>query len=239
MVRFEVEGGVDPLLRVTLEKGDSVATESNAMVAMDASLSLKGRTRGGFLNSLARKFLNDETFFQQWIEAEDGPGVALLAPTFPGDVRILPLDGREWMIADGCYLASTADVDVTAKMQGVGRALLADSGGFFIMKASGRGELAVSGFGSVREMEVRPDRPVLVDNGHLVAWDAALDYEITLKTGRSGLLGRVVQSQLTGEGFVLKFTGTGRVLVSSRNQGGFIDWIFSRRPRDKAEKERG
>lgn len=239
MVRFEVEGGVDPLLRVTLEKGDSVATESNAMVAMDASLSLKGRTRGGFLNSLARKFLNDETFFQQWIEAEDGPGAALLAPTFPGDVRILPLNGREWMIADGCYLASTANVDVTTKMQGVGRALLADSGGFFVMKASGRGELAVSGFGSVREMEVRPDRPVLVDNGHLVAWDAALDYKITLKTGRSGLLGRVVQSQLTGEGFVLKFTGTGRVLVSSRNQGGFIDWIFSRRPRDKAEKERG
>lgn len=56
---------------------------------------------------------------------------------------------------------------------------------------------------------------------------------------RSGLLGRVVQSQLTGEGFVLKFSGAGRVLVSSRNQGGFIDWIFSRRPRDKAEKERG
>ena len=237
MVRFEVEGGVDPLLRVTLEKGDSVATESNAMVAMDASLSLKDRTRGGFFNSLARKFLNDETFFQQWIEAEEGPGSALLAPAFPGDVRILSLDGREWMIADGCYLASTADVDVTAKMQGVGRALLADSGGFFIMKASGRGELAVSGFGSVREMEVRPDRPVLVDNGHLVAWDAALDYEITLKTSRSGFLGRVVQSQLTGEGFVLKFSGTGRVLVSSRNQGGFIDWIFSRRPRDKAEKE--
>lgn len=237
MVRFDVEGGVDPLLRVTLEEGDAVATESNAMVAMDASLSLKGRTRGGFLNSLARKFLNDETFFQQWIEAGDGPGSVLLAPAFPGDVRILPLDGREWMIADGCYLASTADVSVTAEMQGVGRALLADSGGFFIMKASGRGELAVSGFGSVREMEVRPDRPVLVDNGHLVAWDAALDHEITLKTSRSGLLGRVVQSQLTGEGFVLKFTGSGKVLVSSRNQGGFIDWIFSRRPRDKAEKE--
>ncbi len=193
----------------------------------------------GLLSSLARKFLNDETFFQQWIEAEDGPGSALLAPTFPGDVRILALDGRGWMIADGCYLASTPEVDVTAKMQGVGRALLADSGGFFIMKASGRGELAISGFGSVREMEVRPDRPVLVDNGHLVAWDAALDYEITVKTGRSGLLGRVVQSQLTGEGFVLKFSGAGRVLVSSRNQGGFIDWIFSRRPRDKAEKERG
>lgn len=70
MVRFEVEGGVDPLLLVRLEKGDAVATESNAMVAMDRSLTLKGKTRGGFFGSIARKFLNEETFFQQWVEAE-------------------------------------------------------------------------------------------------------------------------------------------------------------------------
>ena len=55
MVRFEAEGGVDPLLRVTLEKGDSVATESGAMVAMDASLSLRGKTRGGFLAGFPRR----------------------------------------------------------------------------------------------------------------------------------------------------------------------------------------
>lgn len=105
------------------------------------------------------------------------------------------------------------------------------------MKASGSGQLVVSGFGSVREMEVRPDKPVLIDNGHLVAWDASLDYEITLKTNRSGIFGRLVESQLSGEGFVLRFSGSGRILVSSRNQGSFLDWVFSRRPRDKAEKE--
>ena len=220
MVRFEAEGGVDPLLRATLDKGDSVATESGAMVAMDASLSLRGKTRGGFLKSIARKFLNDETFFQQWIEAEDAPGTVLLAPAFPGDIRILDVGPAEWMLADGCFLASTEGVDVTARMQGIGRALLADSGGFFIMK-----------------MEVRPDKPVLIDNGHLVAWDASLDYEITLKTNRSGIFGRLVESQLSGEGFVLRFSGSGSILVSSRNQGSFLDWGFSRRLRDKAEKE--
>ena len=104
---------------------------------MDASLSLRGKTRGGFLNSIARKFLNDETFFQQWIEAGDAPGTVLLAPAFPGDIRILDVGPAEWMLADGCFLASTEGVDVTARMQGIGRALLADSGGFFIMKASG------------------------------------------------------------------------------------------------------
>jgi uncharacterized protein (AIM24 family) len=47
----------------------------------------------------------------------------------------------------------------------------------------------------------------------------------------------LIGSQLTGEGFVLKFSGSGRVILSSRSQGSFIDWIFSRRPIDR-EKEK-
>ena len=73
-MRFEITGGVDPLLSVELERGEKVLAESNAMVAMDGDLSLKGRTRGGLMSSIARKFLNDESFFQQYVEAEKGPG---------------------------------------------------------------------------------------------------------------------------------------------------------------------
>lgn len=64
------------------------------------------------------------------------------------------------MIADGCFLAATAGIDISAKAQGLGRAILSDSGGFFIMKAEGAGTLAVSGFGSLEEVEVTPDRPL-------------------------------------------------------------------------------
>ena len=71
MAQFDISGSVDPLLSVTLNKGESLFAESNAMVAMDGTLSLSGRTKGGFFKSLARKFLNDETFFQQKITAED------------------------------------------------------------------------------------------------------------------------------------------------------------------------
>lgn len=234
MVRFEVEGGVDPLLLVRLEKGDAVATESNAMVAMDRSLTLKGKTRGGFFGSIARKFLNEETFFQQWVEAEDEPGEVMLAPNLPGDVRILDVGDRQYCLSDGAFLASMSEVGITTKAQGLGRALFGGNGGFFIMATEGRGRVAVSGFGSIREIEVTEDRPINVDNGHLVAWDASLDYELTLNTSRSGLLGKLVQSQITGEGVALKFQGTGKVLVCSRNKGSFLDWILSSRPTEKA-----
>ena len=175
MAQFDISGSVDPLLSVTLNKGESLFAESNAMVAMDGTLSLSGRTKGGFFKSLARKFLNDETFFQQKITAEDEGG----------------------------------------------RALLGNSGGLFVMATEGEGRVAVSGFGSVRRIDISDSQKLIVDNGHLLAWEKSLDYELSINTSRSGLLGKLVSSQTTGEGIVLKFKGPGAVYVCSRNKGGF------------------
>ena len=199
---------------MTLEKGEAILAESNAMVAMDTALSLKGKTRGGLMGSIARKFMNDETFFQQRIEADDQAGTVLLAPNLPGDVRILDVGPAQYLLSDGAFLACTEGVELSTKSQGSGR-------------------IAVSGFGSIRELDVTPERPITVDNGHLVAWDARLSYDLSINTGKSGFLGKLVNSQTTGEGVVLKFRGTGKVLVCSRNKGGFLDWILGNMPAQK------
>ena len=154
MAAFEITGGIDPLLAVTLEKGEAILAESNAMVAMDTALSLKGKTRGGLMGSIARKFMNDETFFQQRIEADDQAGTVLLAPNLPGDVRILDVGPAQYLLSDGAFLACTEGVELSTKSQGIGRALLGDSGGFFVMGTEGSGRIAVSGFGSIRELDV-------------------------------------------------------------------------------------
>jgi uncharacterized protein (TIGR00266 family) len=235
-MHFEITGSVDPLLSVSLQKGEKVLAESNAMVAMDGDLSLKGRSRGGIMKSLARKLLNDESFFQQYIEAEKGPGTVLLAPNIPGDIRILDVGARQYMLSDGAFLAATEGVDLEVKSQGLGRAILGDSGGFFVMATQGSGQVAVSGFGSVRELEVAEGQSLVVDNGHLVAWDRSLDYELSINTSHSGLFGKFINSQITGEGIVLKFRGHGKVIVCSRNKGGFLDWIFQNSHTEKAAK---
>ena len=140
------------------------------------------------------------------------------------------------MISDGAFLAATDDVEMEVRSQGLGRALLGDSGGFFVMATEGHGQVAVSGFGSVRELQVTDGQSLVVDNGHLVAWDSTLDYELSLNTSHSGLFGKLVNSQITGEGIVLKFRGHGKVIVCSRNKGGFLDWILSNSRTDKAAK---
>lgn len=236
MTKMTVTGSVDPLLNVSLEDGETVYAERNAMVAMDANLSLTGRAKGGVFSALARKVLNDETFFQQQIKADNGAGDVLLTPTLPGDIAILDIGFNQYMISDGAYLASTEEVDLEVKTQSLGRALLGDSGGLFIMKTDGKGQVAVSGFGSMRKIELNGFKEVFVDNGHLVAWDAALKYELALNTANKGFFGKLLHSQTSGEGVVLKFSGTGTLYVCSRNKGGLLDWILSSMPQDKAVK---
>ncbi len=92
------------------------------------------------------------------------------------------------------------------------------------MKTKGTGRVVVLGLGSIRESGVMPDRPVIVDNGRLVAWESALSYELTINTS---LFARIVQSRITDEGVMLKFKGTGKVLVSLRNKCGFFDQILN------------
>ncbi len=231
-----VSGSVDPLLSVVLEKGECIFAERNAMVSMDSTLALTGRVKGGLFSALSRKLLNDETFFQQKIEAVEGSGEVLLTPSLPGGIAVLEAGDRQYKIADGAYLASTQNVELNAETQSLGRALLGDSGGLFVLATKGSGQVAVSGFGSMRCIELDGNKSVYVDNGHLVAWDKALEYELALNTAKQGFFGKLLNSQTSGEGIVLKFSGIGRLYVCSRNRGGFLDWVFSQMPQEKMIK---
>ena len=236
MSKLTVYGSIDPLLNVALEKGETVFAERNAMVSMDSTLALTGRARGGLLSAISRKLLNDESFFQQKIEAVQGAGEVFLTPALPGDVAIVPVGERQYMIADGAYLANTDGVELESKTQTLGRALLGDSGGLFVLHTQGNGEVAVSGFGSIRAVDLDGTKSVYVDNGHLVAWDTTLDYELAMNTGKQSFFGKLINSQTSGEGIVLKFSGHGRLYICSRNRGGFIDWMLSNMPQDKMVK---
>ena len=222
---FSVTGDVDPFLHVSLAKGEKIYCESDAMVMMEASLDLKGKMSGGIGSAIMRRFANGESFFQQHIEAVRGDGDCLLSPTLPGAVQVVDVGAQQYMLSDGAFVAASAGVELKVRTQNLGNALFAQSGGFFITETAGSGQVAVSGFGSMSELEVTPGKDVVIDNSHVVCWDSRLKYEISITTGSSGgFLGNLVNSQTSGEGMVLKFSGQGKVLVCSRNRDAFLNW---------------
>jgi uncharacterized protein (AIM24 family) len=130
------------------------------------------------------------------------------------------------MISDGAFVAATSGVDLKVRTQNIGNALFGQSGGFFITETTGSGQLVVSGFGSMSQLEVKPGQDIVIDNAHVVCWDSALRYDISVATSQSsGFLGNLVNSVTSGEGMVLRFSGTGKVLVCSRNRETFVAWL--------------
>ena len=93
--------------------------------------------------------------------------------------------------------------------QATGRGLLAGVGPF-IFHTQGQGQLLVGGVGALETLVV--DGAMVIDTGHVVAWDAALSYTIE-RASPAGWLA----SFLSGEGLVCRFHGRGVVVVQSRN----------------------
>lgn len=227
MAEFSIVGNVDPFLHVSLKKGESIYAERGAMVSMDTPLELKGEVRGGLLGALARRFTTGESFFQQTMAATDGDGDALFSPNLPGDVMVLDCGARQFRLNDGAFLAAETSLDIKVKNQGIGQALFGGTGGLFIMETSGHGKLAISGFGALFAMDVKPGSDTIVDNTHVVAWDATLSYNISASTSQRGFFGNLVNSMTSGEGLVNRFSGSGQVIVASRNRIGFASWVGS------------
>ncbi len=226
MPNFNVTGDVDPFLHVALKRGEKIFCESDAMVMMESNLELKGRMTGGVVGSLMRRMANGESFFQQHIEALHGDGDCLLSPALPGAIELVDVGPQRYTLNDGAFVAATAGVELKTRTQNIGNALFAQSGGLFVMEATGSGKLAVSGFGSMFQLDVAPGKDIIIDNAHVVCWDSTLHYEISVTTGSGGgiggMLGSMINSQTSGEGIVLRFRGSGKVFICSRNRDAFV-----------------
>lgn len=211
--------GAFPMVRVQLAEGESLKAESGAMVSMSPTLDVESKMEGGLLKALSRKVLTGEHFFFQTLRAARGSGEALLAPTVPGEIVVLELDGvNEYFVQKDGFLAGAQGLVIESKMQSFTRGLLGGEG-FFILKIGGKGPLILSSFGAIHLVELKPDEEYIVDNSHLVAWTATTSYKI--EKAASGW----ISSFTSGEGFVCRFRGPGVVYIQTRNPQSFGAWI--------------
>ena len=211
--------GAFPMARVQLAAGESLKAESGAMVSMSPTIDVESKVEGGLFKALSRRVLTGEHFFFQTLRASRGAGEALLAPTVPGDIVLIELDGvHEYLVQKDGFLAGSEHITIESKMQSFTRGLLGGEG-FFILKIGGAGQLILNSFGAIHKVELKPDEDYIVDNSHLVAWTATTSYKI--EKAAAGW----ISSFTSGEGFVCRFRGPGLVYLQSRNPQGFGAWI--------------
>lgn len=213
-----IGGGSFPLVEIKLDKGENVKADSGAMVAMSQGLELTGKIDGGFGRAVARMF-SGESFFMQNVEATRSAGWVLLASPQPGNIADIDIqDGQEFIVQRNGFLAGEAGVHVSTKAQSLTKGLFS-GGGFFVVKLTGKGKAFLSTYGAIHTVDIPAGETVLIDNGHLVAWDSKLKYEIT-KAATSW-----VSALTAGSGFGCLFYGPGKVLIQTRNPYAFGAWM--------------
>ena len=196
------------LARVLLPPGESIVAESGAMVGMSPNVQMQTQSQGGLMGGLKRMF-GGESFFRNTFTAQGSPGEVLLAHSLCGDMVVLDMTQAGYFVQSSSFIASTANVNIETKVGGF-RSFFAGEG-VFVLKATaaGPGQMLVGAFGGVEQLNC--DGNLVIDTGHLVAWDATLTYSV----GKSG--SGWIASFLSGEGLVCQFTGQGRIWIQSRN----------------------
>ena len=210
------ENSDNPLVEVTLGRGEQILTERGSMVYHCGNVNLEGQLNsngkkglGGLMSAVGRSMVSNESMFITKVTGEtDGAKIAI-APCIPGVIRELNVDPNEqWVINDGAFLACDSAVNYEMKSQSLGKAILG-TGGLFIMRTRGQGTVLIHSCGDIVEIKLDGTQKFVVDNDNTLAWSDSLSYEPKAGSGMFGFT--------TGEGFVNEFTGHGTVLIQTRN----------------------
>jgi uncharacterized protein (TIGR00266 family) len=197
---------------IQLQAEQSILAEAGAMVSMSANVELQSQMKGGLMGALKRA-VGGESAFVSTFTARGGPGEVSFAPGAPGDIAAIELSNQMFMVQSSSYLAGDASLTVDTKWGG--SKTFFGGEGLFVMQVSGTGLLLLTSFGAIHRRQLRPGERYVVDTGHLVAWEASLQY--SLRKAASGFF----RTMVSGEGIVAEFTGPGELLIQTRNLAAF------------------
>ena len=205
------------MMTANLAPGEKIKVEPGAMVAQSDGLEMKtgmgsSGGLGGFMKSMMKSALGGESFFVNTYTAGPSGGWISLAPSSPGDIETFDMEpGQSFYMQGGAFMASTINVDTSTKFQGA-KSLFSREGAFFLRAeaADVPGKVFFTSYGAMKEIEVTPEKPIKIDNGHVVAFSEGLNYQISKVKGLGSFF-------FGGEGFTLDFHGSGSVWIQTRN----------------------
>ena len=204
------------LLTVEIPNNITLKVEASSMASMDKNIKMKTKMKGG----LGRIFTGESIFINEFT-AENGPGEIKIAPSAPGDLEHIYLDGSSGiMLQSSGYLASSKEINIDTKWQGLKGFFSGE--GLFLAKCTGKGDLWFNSYGGILEIDVKDS--YIIDTGHIVAFSDTLDYSITKLGGYKSLF-------LSGEGLVCKFKGEGKIWIQTKKVMPFALWTWPFRPK--------
>ena len=217
-MRYEIKGGVFPIVVCYLEDGEQMITEKGSMVWQ--SPNVKMETSGGGLGKMFSKALSGESMFQNIYTAQGGAAMITFGSSFPG--KILPIEiapGKEMILQKKAFLASESGVKLDIHFNKKLGAGFFGGEGFIMQRLSGSGMAFAEIDGELVEYDLAPGEEMIVDTGNVAGFEPGVSIDIRQVAGiKNKLLG--------GEGFFnTVLTGPGKIWLQTMPISGVAEAI--------------
>ena len=214
-MKYTIEHGPSfALLEMDLEPNEKIMADGGVMTWM-SNLTTATNMTGGIMSGIKRAIGGESMFLNTYTAGAQGGSIGI-APGDPGMIVKYPLNG-DLYLQKGAFLCCQECVQTDLKFQGL-RGFF--NVGLLSLRLTGQGDVFFGAYGDVEEIDV--DGDIIVDNGHVVAWEPSLQYELSYRRG--------VRNFLFAEGMMLRFFGTGKIFVQSRNPLAMADFMYPFRP---------
>jgi uncharacterized protein (TIGR00266 family) len=208
-MKYEISGTTMPVVEITLDKGESVFTESGGMAWMDDGIAMQTSGKGGLGKMLGRALAGESLFMTTYTATRDAQQIAFV-PEMPGSVLAIELNAGQSLIAQrNAFMVAQEGVEMQMHFRRKLGTGLFGGEGFVMQRLTGPGVVFVEIGGEVVKRELARGEVLKVDPGHIAMMDTEVDFDIEMVKG----LGNIF---LGGEGlFLAKLTGPGRVWLQT------------------------
>jgi uncharacterized protein (TIGR00266 family) len=212
-MQFKIENSpVFTSLHIMMNRGETFRAEAGAMLAMSPSITLEAKSSGKGLLGTLKAAVGGESIFGSLFTSEGSEGELILAPATIGDIVQMELKNQTILAQGGAYLAGSPELTLSTK--GSFRAMLSGEG-LFLQEISGTGTVFLSSYGKIIERNLAAGESLVVDTGHIVAFESQVSYQI--RKASKGIFSSIA----SGEGLVSEYTGPGKIWYQTRNLQAF------------------
>ncbi len=191
---YKIIGGNIPSASVTLDEGQTIFTQSDAMIWMSFGIAMEtGAKRGG------------SAFTASYTSREYGQEIGI-AGRFPGEILVLNISGRDIVVRKEAFLAAQPSVSLLAHVS----MNLGDENDASVtfQRLSGAGMAFIAIGGSLIERVLSAEETIKADTANIAAFEDSVSFQT-----------RVIgdfKNTVFGEGlFLSTLTGPGKVWLQS------------------------
>ncbi len=207
-MRYEIIGGSMQALRITLEPGEKIYSDSGKLISKSKTIKMTPRLAGGLVGAIERKMTGATAMVTEF-EADGAEGNASMSGVIPGKIYMVNLnEGEEFVAEHYAFVAAQESVKFSIETVGIGAAFFGGAG-LVLQKFVGPGAVFIHVTGDILEYDLDGSNPLEIDPGHIAGFDSSLKYKITFVDNiRTAMFGGVGL-------FLAKFEGRGKVVAHS------------------------